>query len=183
MKYTFALSAVLLTSISFSLAQSPLGLGIKKGQAISTSLVSGQTMEMGAGMEMKSDVQSEYQLSFADLLADSLYTIHTTFTSLKATADGMGQSQKYDSKTGEGKDSELGSAFQGKIGKTDTIILNRYSARVISKGDSAAVNPMAALNNNTADISSVIENLFFILPRFEDVPEDIPYQLAAIRLT
>ena len=153
---------VTLTTLFFNTAAQQLNL--TKGQLIETTLQSDQTMDLGSGMEMKSDVSSAYTLTVADIISDSLYQVFASFASIKATAVGMGQNQEYDSETGEGKDTELGKAFHDKIGRIDTVILNKLTARLVVENDGMAANPITALQNQTLELGSVIENLFFILP-------------------
>ncbi len=137
-------------------------LNLKKGEVLKLLVNSSQDMNMGMGMEMNSNFTAEYETVVADLENDSIYILLAKISSVKARMSGAGESQQYNSETGEGKDNDLGAALNEQIGRTDTVRVNRYTGVPIAK-DSADVSPAQLLNNNGVDMGTITENAFFLL--------------------
>lgn len=136
---------------------------LKTGQVINLSIETSQVIDMGMGMEMAGDVSGIYELTIADVIGDSLYLVLSKMNSTKVKASGMGQDQSYDSETGVGENSELGASLKDRIGKVDTLKINRYTGQVagsVSEETSGSPNP---LNSSTGDLASISENTFFLL--------------------
>ena len=148
--------------ISFTAFGQKNQLRLKKGDVIISLVTSRQDIDMGMGMQMNTDLSGAYELTVYGDHHDSAYTILAKMVSTKVVASGAGQDQTYNSETGEGADSELGSMLKDNIGKEDTLIVNRFTG-VITKKDSTTINPIEAFNKSEEDMATVSENSLFII--------------------
>ncbi len=137
-------------------------LRLKKGDVIFSLVESSQDIDMGMGMQMNTNLSGAYELSVYRDHHDSAYTILAKMVSTKVVATGAGQDQTYNSETGEGADSELGSMLKDNIGRQDTLIVNRYTG-VVTKKDTVTINLLESLNKSEEDLATVSENSLFII--------------------
>ena len=141
-------------------------LKLKKGQQIAISSTIKGDVDMGMGMMMTNNFETESLVTVADE-KENVYTLDAKVVKAKAAMDMMGQSTSYDSDKPADSTSEMGKLIGPNINKNVTYYLNKLTGTVAAKDtiqEKTEENPMASFfqMNNVKGVGGVAEAFLII---------------------
>lgn len=165
MKSVFlSLFALTLTSVYAQKSVSVISLPMDKSIISKNEMI--QSLDMGMGMMMNSNISTTTQYNVIGLIGDE-YHITRKLTATKMEIDMMGQKQSYDSDLKTDADSEIGKEVGKRLNVLDTFTFNRSTGEAVmiskSKEEADDANPMSgmlkSISGGTQEL--VIEDIFF----------------------
>jgi hypothetical protein len=121
-----------------------------KKYIVSTAMVNNSTAEaMGQQMESTTNMTTVEALQVKNVLGNNGFILDNTTTQIVVNASAMGQEMSYDSDKKEDRESNLGEAFNSRLGKVSTFTINNYG-QVTDEAEKAALPGKAAASNDPA---------------------------------
>ena len=142
---------------------------LNKDQLITAITTSSQEADMGMGMLMKNNSTYTNLLSVIDV-NDKDYKLSNTITKLSFSMDFMGKETTFNSDKEEDRNSETGKAISEKLGKTDTVFLDKSTGKTTTtkKEDAPSdeSDPLQTMMNafGTKAETTAVDGAFFLVP-------------------